>query len=297
MIKYSINCFWEGFNIYDNFISKKYCKNHEFTNNYDEISYIILGCFINYDNYLLINNLKCKKILYVSEPIENFEHYKFTYKLYMENKFNYIIGSINNINNRYKIPFYLLYFDYNDNNIYNNINNYVKNCDLKQKEFCCLINRHDMKNTRTEIYNTLKNIDNIKCPSDLFNNCSNQELNNIGNIEYIKKFKFNICPENCFTNINGYITEKLLNCCLGGAIPIYYGWFDEIDEKIFNKNRILFYDPLNEESIKNIRDKILYLLNNEDEFNNFYSQDVFCISAYETIKKLEDNLINIINNL
>ena len=84
---------------------------------------------------------------------------------------------------------------------------------------------------------------------------------------------------------------------MGGAIPIYYGWFDDIDEKIFNKNRILFYDPLNEESINNIKNKILFLLNNEDEFNNFYKQDVFCENAYQTIQDLDINLINMFNNL
>lgn len=297
MIKYSIICFWEGFCYENNFFTTNFCKNHEFTNNYDKISYLIIGCFIDYNNYLLINKLKCKKVLYISEPIELFDDYKFTYKLYLDNKFDYITGSINNNYNRYKNPFYLLYFNYNDYIIYNNINNYVKNCDIKIKNFCCLINRHDMKNTRTDIYNSLKEINNINCPSKLFNNCSNEDLNNIGNIEYIKKFKFNICSENCATNIDGYITEKLLNCCLGGAIPIYYGWFDEIDEKIFNKNRILFYDPINEESINNVKNKILYLLNNEEEFNNFYKQNVFCETAYETIIELDINLNNMFNNL
>ena len=42
---------------------------------------------------------------------------------------------------------------------------------------------------------------------------------------------------------NGYITEKLMDCCLGGAIPIYAGWFDEYDAQIFNKTELYFIIP------------------------------------------------------
>ena len=83
---------------------------------------------------------------------------------------------------------------------------------------------------------------------------------------------------------------------MGGAIPIYFGWFDEIDEKIFNKNRILFYDPCDNDSIENIKNKIIYFLNNEDDFINFYKQDLFCDTAYDVIQKLENNFMNKIFN-
>ena len=169
--------------------------------------------------------------------------------------------------------------------------------DLSNKKFCCLIATHDTKNTRTFIYDKLKDINEITCPSNLFNNCSNEELNTIGNVEYIKQFKYNICSENCLTNIEGYITEKILNCTLAGTIPIYCGSFDEIDEKIFNKNRILLYDPNNEESINNIRNIVISLENNNEQFNNFYRQDVFCTDAHEVILQFEKDLQDKINSL
>jgi hypothetical protein len=297
MKNYKIISFWQNFDYNNNIFSNYFCKNYNLKEDIDNIDFIIIGSFVSLNDYNIIKNLKCIKVLCITEPIEFF--YENTYKLYLENEFNFIIGTINNdiMNNKYKFPLYIPHIDYKDKSLFNDVNNYVKNCDTKIKKFCCLINTHDMKNTRTSIYNSLKEIDTINCPSNLFNNCSNEELNNIGNATYIKKYKFNICPENCFTNVNGYITEKILNCCLGGAIPIYYGWFDDIDEKIFNKNRILFYDPLNEESINIVKNKILLFLNNEDEFNNFYKQDVFCENAYQTIQDLDINLINMFNNL
>jgi hypothetical protein len=296
MLKYSIISFWEGYSYIDNIFTNNFCKNYLLTTNYGEADFIIIGCFINEDNYNIIKLLNCKKILFITEPFEFF--YKYTYKLYIEEAFNCLVGSIDNSLkwDRYKYPLYILYTNPSIE-LFESINNYVKNCNIEDKDFCCLINRHDMYNTRTNIYNSLKDINNIKCPSSLFNNCSNNELNQIGNVEYIKKFKFNICPENCFTNINGYITEKLLNCCLAGSIPIYFGWFDDIDEKIFNKNRILFYDPNNLESIENIKNKILFLLENNEEFNIFYKQDVFHENAFETINLLNNNLIKMFNNL
>ena len=64
------------------------------------------------------------------------------------------------------------------------LNEYVKNCTIENKDFCCLINRHDMGGTWTPIYNRIKKISHIVCPSDLLKNCQNTELNKLGNIEW-----------------------------------------------------------------------------------------------------------------
>ena len=190
--------------------------------------------------------------------------------------------------------FYIFQIIFQNINI--DINKYIENITFEEflnKEFCCLINRHDNNKTRSNIYHSLKNIGFITCPSKLFNNCSNDILNKIGNVTYIRQFLFNICPENCLTSVKGYITEKLLNCCLAGAIPIYCGYFDDIDAKIFNKSRILFYDPYDNNSIKNVHDKIYNLINNNNQLIEFYQQDIFCDTAYETIMNLENNILNL----
>jgi hypothetical protein len=321
-MKYSVICFWEGYCYNNNQFTNNYFKNYNYSaalmrdglyaeplesgvtnesmipNEFNDIKFIIVGPFINEYYYNIINKLNCIKLLYICEPIKEYEHFNFTIKLLNQNIFDIIFGCINNKENiRYKLPLYMEYFDYKNKNIYNLTNEYVKKCNINNKKFCSLINTHDKKNTRTKIYNYLKEIKHITCPSNLFNNTSNEELNNIGNIEYIKKFKFNICSENCITDLEGYITEKLLNCCLGGAIPIYCGWFDEIDEKIFNKNRILFFEPNNEESINNVYNKVKELMEDDNKLNDFYKMDVFMETAYETIKKLQDNLFNKIKNL
>jgi hypothetical protein len=297
MKNYSIISFWPGFNKNSNIIRDYLCKNYNFKDDTNDIDFIVIGSFVSIDDYNLIKTLNCIKIFYLTEPIEKF--YQTTYQLYLENEFNIIFGNINNdiAHNIYKYPLYITSIEHRNDFFIKDTNDYVKNCNNTEKKFCCLINRHDFGNTRTNIYNSLKDIDNIICPSNLFNNCSNEELNSIGNCAYIRQFKFNICPENFITSVKGNITEKIIKACVSGAIPIYCGWFDDIDEQIFNKNRILFYDPFNNDSINEVKNKVMHLLNNEEEFNNFYKQDVFCETAFQVIKELDKNVINMFNNL
>ncbi len=292
-MKYSLLSFWEGFCYDNNSFTKNFLKEHSYTSDYNNCDFIIFNCFINQNEYALVMNLQCKKFLYITEPIESYKHYKNVYYLYENNYFNGIIGCIdNNIEKmHFKLPLYINYIP--DIDLLKNNNPIFVRNNLINKEFCCLINTHDDNNTRTPMYNLLKNLGHITCPSRLFNNCSNEELNSIGNIKFINKFKFNICSENSISNIPGYITEKLLNCCLGGAIPIYYGSFDEIDEKIFNKNRILFYDGNREESLNNTYLKVKELLENEDKFIEFYSQKTFQDDAVDIINELIKNINNI----
>jgi hypothetical protein len=288
-MKYSVISFWHGFNYEDNYFTQRFLKNHSFTYDKNNIDLLFVGSFVNENEYNMIKTLNCIKVMYVSEPINGF-----ALQLVRENVFNSILGSVNNnqTTNRYKFPLYLLYFNYRDNSIFTQTNEYVKTCNINQKNYCCLINRHDNCFTRTNVYNLIKNLGHVTCPSNLLRNTSSDELDSIGNVEYIKKFKFNICPENCIPELDGYITEKLLNCCLGGAIPIFCGWFDNIDEKIFNKNRILFFRPYDIDSIEKVYNKVKELIEDEQKFNDFYRQDVFMNTAYETCMSSENDVTN-----
>jgi hypothetical protein len=82
---------------------------------------------------------------------------------------------------------------------------------------------------------------------------------------------------------------------MGGAIPIYCGPIDEIDEQIFNRNRILFYNHDDENSIIQVKNIVISLLNNQKQLYDFYIQDVFCPNAYNIAKELDNNLLNMLN--
>lgn len=286
---------------------KRYCYKHNFftyfLNNiylnvkkHKNIDFLICGPYIKKEDYYFILQKKCKKILYICEPIEINKPYKLCYELLQKNTFDIIIGCVNQTSNKIKFPIYINKILDKEKNFYNKINQYVKTCDLN-KDFCALINTHDNWNTRKPLYEKLKLLGNITCPSKLLNNCSNDELNKLGNDNYLKNFLFNICSENTLTTVKGYITEKIVHCCNGGAIPIYCGYFDDIDEKIFNKKRILFYDPMDEKSLKNIFLKVQDLMNNKDKLNDFYRQSVYMKNAYEIIQGMNTNLMNMFKNI
>ena len=294
---------WEGFNTQkDIFYLKLFGNNKKIQIINDDIyksDIVIAGSFINNENANLLldiynNHKNIELILYITEPIGNY--FIQAFDLLQLNIFKKIFGCIVFNNNlAFKYPLYLNNFENLSNirELLQNTNSYVKNIPIFNKKFGCLINRHDDGNTRTNIYKLLNTIYNdIECPGQLLNNCPNTVLNEIGNIEYIKQFIFNICPENFKTKFNGYITEKLLNCCLGGAIPIFFGHFDDFDSKIFNKNRIIFFDPENASSLIDTFIFVKNLYENKSQLEQFYRQDVFVDSAYETIMFMENNIGN-----
>jgi hypothetical protein len=299
MKKYTIIGMWISYNYNDNFFINSLNNIHKYVDkNNENIDFLISGPFISDKDYNYILNSNCKnKILYISEPIENSKSYKLCYKLFKKNSFDKIIGCINQELNRIKFPLYIEHIFDKEKNFFKIINENAINSNLENKKFCTLINNHDKWNTRTPIYNKIKELGKIDCPCVLYNNCSVEELNRLGNPKYISNYLFNICSENSLTNVKGYITEKLVNCCNGGAIPIYCGWFDEIDSKIFNKNRILFYNPNDSKSINEVYLKIKCLIEDNKKLNIFYKQNIFMDTAYDTIKNMDYELMEMFKKL
>jgi hypothetical protein len=267
--------------------------------NLSEINVLIIGDFLTEKELELIQSYKRLRILYVAEPILNLPMCSIAGQIFRENKYTAVIGCISNrgdTRNWVKYPIYRYAVKFTKDS-FEEMNQYVASIDaaeINTKAFCTLINRHDWGNTRTPIYERLKNVSIIACPGKLFNNCSNEELNQMGNIEYIKKFIFNICSENFGNDHPGYVTEKLMNACLGGAIPIYYGELDEIDKKIFNVDRILF---LNKDNTDEIGDRVKFLYENLDALEQFYRQPVFCAGAYEEMLAMDANAMGFFDTL
>lgn len=303
-MKYSFFAIDATFKPNDNILTK-YLVKYEYTGACEEADVLFIGSFINehlYNHY--IKNLNCIKILYVTEPIQ-FMHGHYSYKLYSENLVNICFGCVENDGvKNFKHPIWYEMAGpkrfYDDVFIFDDVNIYVKDCEnFLNKRYCSLINSHDRGGTRVPMYNKLKDFGFIECPSKLLNNCSSSEIDSYAynNGEYLKLFKFNICSENHKTTIDGYFTEKLVNASFGGAIPIYCGFFGETEDKIFNKDRILFYDSNDEESMDNVRNKVELLLNNDDKFIEFYKQPVFKETAYETVMTFDINLLNMIRRI
>ena len=89
--------------------------------------------------------------------------------------------------------------------------------------------------------------------------------------------------------------EKLLNACLGGAIPVYFGEIDDIDKKIFNMKRILTYDSEIPATIDAVQEKIRLLWHNKDDLLEFYKQPVFTDDAFTTCEEMKAALRSMIH--
>lgn len=292
-------CFWDGYVHHSDILYKrifsdteKYdCKTIQLNRNtkifLNEADIIICGSFISNN----IENYYYKTLLSITEPIEKTRSIE--YNMVKEKRVKAVLGCINNDTNKIKHPLYMIYKE--DHKILE-INKYIENITFEEflnKEFCCLINKHDRGNTRSTIYNKLKGISNICCPSKLFNNYSNSEFEKEGRDDFQKRFLFGICPENFVLNdLDGYVTEKLYLTSAGGSIPIYYGKLDDIDKTVFNMDRVLLFDPRDEDSIDHVYNKVNELMNDKEKLFSFYKQKPFTDNALEMLKQIDDNYIN-----
>jgi hypothetical protein len=80
-----------------------------------------------------------------------------------------------------------------------------------------------------------------------------------GNSKFYSDYKYCMVMEN--SQVEGYITEKLINAYLGGCLPIYYGT-EEVFE-IFNAKSFIFYDINNPQPAL---DEIQYLQQNDTAY-------------------------------
>jgi len=248
--------------------------------NVHDTNVLIVGNYIEpQEMQQILGFTKCV-VLYIAEPILKLRFCYNARLLYMYKKYNYVFGCVDNkLFSSVKFPLYYTSFKHSSA-VFNAANNYVRSCDPTKKQFATLISRHDPFKIRESIFQLLTNLGHIVCPGQLFNNCSNEVLNRIGNPSWVMQFIFSICPENFGASHVGYITEKLMNACLGGAIPIYYGDLDEVDERIFNKKRILFVDPNN---LMKLYTTVKQLMSDSSKLVEFYQQDAFMPGAYEVM--------------
>ena len=170
--------------------------------------------------------------------------------------------------------------------------------DLKQK-FCSLISRHDIRQTRTAMYERLSEIGRIDCPSALFHNDNTLKTEfNDNKCLYLRQYKFNICPENSLTK--GYVTEKLWEALYSGCIPIYAcGNTEDPEPGIINPDIFIGFNPNN---IDDAVVKEVKLLNeNERLLKSWWEKPIFCDTAvdkiYEILQKYNKKMYEIIENV
>lgn len=171
----------------------------------------------------------------------------------------------------------------------NSINNYGS-----RNKFCAFLARMDRFGNREDFYSQISKYGHIDCDG-LFRH-NNDDLKNLyydNKNEYLKKYRFNLCPEN--SNHPGYCTEKIFESIKSGAIPLYWGTDNNPEPEILNHNRIIFIEPFKDNSDSlDIVEKIEI---DRSFYSEFASQKSFKDDAplhiYSYFKNLELKIISL----
>lgn len=169
----------------------------------------------------------------------------------------------------------------------------INSAKSKKNKFASLVASHDVPKIRTEIFNEVNKIGKVSCAGKLLHNDDTLK-NDFGNnkIEYLRDFKFNICPENTISD--GYITEKLFDSFRAGCIPIYSG-DENIEMDLVNKNALLFYRACEDNSalLKEVEK-----LNKDDKlFEAFQNQIKINDSMVDYLWERREKILNRLENL
>lgn len=162
-----------------------------------------------------------------------------------------------------------------------------------RQDFCVNISRFDTNGIRNRIIQLLNPIHQVSCAGSFMKNTDDlQEKFSDNKIEYLKTFKFNICPEN--SDSKGYVTEKLFESIMGGSIPIYWGSNNMPEITIINQDAVLFFEESNPEKLF---EKVNTLWNDEKAYEEFCKIKPFRENAAEEILQTLNELENKIKQL
>ena len=118
---------------------------------------------------------------------------------------------------------------------------YWNSCSYEKSKDVALITRHDLFGTRALIANDIDKFVNIMYASSWRNNTSEMYTKFHNNkFDYLKQFKFYICPENLLSE--AYITEKLFDSFYCDCIPLYAGGGDYLEPEVINPKAIIRWD-------------------------------------------------------
>lgn len=190
-------------------------------------------------------------------------------------------------------PFWLTEYDFYDDesDVYNYIDDNVSKSTWNIHErslLGCMIARSDFGRLRKRMFNLLQDVGiRLDCPSKVCNNQSSIEERGLTKDTYLRKYVFNICPEN--NAQNNYITEKIFHCCMNGCIPVYFGprnFKNCIETEILNLNRVVMYDASSVHDVVNTCNILKNMCMNFDtKLVPFFDQPIFKSTATSTIRK------------
>jgi hypothetical protein len=266
--------FWQGFIDNDNYFYNLLSKYYDVELS-DNPSIIIYSCYgqkyLNYD---------CVRIFYSAENIRpDFTgcDYAITFDLIDDPR-------------HYRLPLYALYIG-----LWGQTENVLKvkseqeaRAELQSKsKFCCMLVSNPNSKKRIKFFHKLSAVKQVDSGGRYLNNVGGPVSNKL---EFIRQYKFVFAFEN--SSYPGYVTEKLIEPCFIGSIPVY--WCNPKVALDFNPKRFINFQDFPDEDA--VVEKIMEIDRNDELAVQMLSEPIFNGNVYpEWIR--EENVINFFNRI
>lgn len=172
--------------------------------------------------------------------------------------------------------------------------------DPARNRFCALVAGTstmlgtDSIEMRKQMVGQLNTIAVVDCAGKLLRNTEElQERFHDDKSEYLKNYKFFICPEN--VSVQGYVTEKVFHAIGSGCVPIYNGSLNNPEPDVLNRDAILFWERGGDNT--GLLRKVEELQYNERLYKEFYEQPRLKVDAWKVVVNYFDSLEQRLNGL
>ncbi len=168
-----------------------------------------------------------------------------------------------------------------------------------RNRFCALVSGNRGPNDpgaqrRTRLVESLNTIASVDCAGKLLHNTDELKTRfNDNKAEFLKQYKFYICPENA--SVEGYVTEKVFHAIGSGCIPIYWGANGNPEPDVLNHDAILFWNPDGDNSA--LLKQIEELQNSPTRYREFFEQPRLKDDAWQVVAGYFERLETHINDL
>jgi len=131
----------------------------------------------------------------------------------------------------------------------------------KRKKFCAFAVSSNSARERVHFFRKLSRYKKVDSFGKVMHNTEVPKDDHwMNNDQLFSDYKFGICFENCFAD--DFVTEKIMNVMLSGAIPIYRG--PKNSKKYFNSKSYIDYDDYG--SDEKMIEKIIELDNDDEKY-------------------------------
>lgn len=269
VIKIKFVDFWHGFIANDNFFYKLLNTKYQVELS-ESPDFIIYSCYGQ--EYLKFD---CVKIFYTAENMRP----DFTGCDYA------ISFDLIDHPRHYRLPLYALYiglWGQTENILKKKTEEETKAEWQSKKKFCCMLVSNPNAKKRIKFFHKLSQVKQVDSGGRYLNNIGGPVTNKL---EFIKQYKFVFAFEN--SSHPGYVTEKIIEPCFVGSIPIYWG-NPKVDIDFNVRRFINYHDFRNEDELV---EKIMEIDRSDDLAMQMITEPIFLNNEFpEWIR--EENVLS-----